>query len=137
MAAPAQPDAVQLLTVHGAKGLEARAVFVVDADPEPRAADSASLLVEWPVESPHPRGCAFVYSELRCAPSLEALRDREIEARRREELNGLYVAMSRARERLVFSATAPSAARRERSWWQRVEASQRCWQPALAAASRR
>ena len=31
----------------------------------------------------------------------------DLEARRREELNGLYVAMSRARERLVFSATEP------------------------------
>ncbi|MGH8797239.1 MAG: UvrD-helicase domain-containing protein, partial [Caldimonas sp.] len=121
VAAPAQRDAIQLHTVHGAKGLEARAVFVVDSDPEPKNGDSATLLVEWPVESSHPTLCAFVYSELNCPPSLEAVRDREFAARRREELNGLYVAMTRARERLVFSATEPFREGAEASWWQRVE----------------
>jgi ATP-dependent helicase/nuclease subunit A len=82
--------------VHGAKGLEARAVFLMDADPEPLNAASATLLVDWPVESMHPRCCAFVYSETYCAPSLEPVRDLEAAARRREELNGLYVAMTRA-----------------------------------------
>ncbi len=135
VASPAQLDAVQLLTVHGAKGLEARAVFVVDADPEPRAAESALLLVDWPVEAAQPLVCAFVYSELRCAPSLEPLRDREIQARRREELNGLYVAMSRARELLVFSATAPYQVPADRSWWQRIEGVAAPWQPALAGAA--
>ena len=105
--------------MHGAKGLEARAVFVVDADPEPRNADSATLLVDWPVDAPHPLVCAFVYSETFCAPSLEGLREREFAARRREELNGLYVAMTRAEERLCFSATEPSR-RVEPTWWERV-----------------
>jgi ATP-dependent helicase/nuclease subunit A len=120
VAAPARADAVQLLTVHGAKGLEARAVFVVDADPEPRNADSATLLVDWPVDAAHPRTCAFVYSETTCAPSLEGLRERELAARRREELNALYVAMTRAEERLFFSATEPSR-RVEPTWWERIE----------------
>ena len=121
VAAPVQRDAVQLHTVHGAKGLEARAVFVIDADPEPRNAESATLLIEWPVEATQPTHCAFVYSEVHCPPSLEALRDREFAARRREELNGLYVAMSRARERLVFSATEPFRTGSDLSWWMRVE----------------
>ncbi|MEP7056675.1 MAG: UvrD-helicase domain-containing protein [Caldimonas sp.] len=119
--APTRDDAVQLLTVHGAKGLEARAVFVMDADPEPQNPESATLLVDWPVESAHPLRCAFVYSETNCAPSLERLRERELAARRREELNGLYVAMTRARERLCFSATEPYRPVDEPSWWRRVE----------------
>jgi ATP-dependent helicase/nuclease subunit A len=118
--APLAPDAVQLLTIHGAKGLEARAVFVVDADPEPRNAESASLLVDWPVDHAAPRTCAFAYSETRCAPSLEALRDAELAAREREELNALYVAMTRAEERLVFSATEPYRALPGPSWWARI-----------------
>ena len=49
MRAPARADAVQLLTVHGAKGLEARCVFVIDADPiEPREA-KPGVLIDWPV----------------------------------------------------------------------------------------
>jgi ATP-dependent helicase/nuclease subunit A len=55
-----QPDAVQLLTIHGAKGLEARVVFVMDSDPEPQNPDTATLLVDWPAESEHPLRCAFV-----------------------------------------------------------------------------
>ena len=122
VAAPAQADAVQLLTIHGAKGLEARAVFVMDADPEPQTTETATLLVDWPVEAEAPRRCAFVYSEAACPPSLAPVLEAEKQARQREELNGLYVAMSRAKERLVFSATEPS--RRPTvgmSWWERIE----------------
>jgi ATP-dependent helicase/nuclease subunit A len=128
VAAPAQPDAVQLLTVHGAKGLEARVVFVMDADPQPLNADTATLLVDWPVSEPAPRRCAFVYSESRGPPALaDALADEQRE-RQREELNGLYVAMSRARERLVFSRTQPSRSSAS-SWWPRVQDRCSAWQP--------
>ena len=119
--APVQADAVQLLTVHGAKGLEARVVFVMDTDPQPRNADSAALLVDWPVDAAAPVRCAFVYSEARCPPSLQALLAAEVAARQREELNGLYVAMTRAKDALVVSATAPSRNAGPPSWWQRLE----------------
>ncbi len=118
--APVQADAVQLLTVHGAKGLEAKVVFVMDADPQPKNPDTATLLIDWPVESDHPQRCAFVYAESACPPALLPLLEAERAARRREELNGLYVAMSRARERLVFSATEPSRRALEPAWWARV-----------------
>ena len=130
VAPPAQPDAVQLLTVHGAKGLEARVVFVMDADPSPRKAETTTLLIEWPVESEAPSRCAFVYSEAACAPSLEGLLSAEMQARDREELNGLYVAMSRAKEQLVFSATEPHRAAPRAPWWARVEPLATRWVPA-------
>jgi len=120
-AAAAHADAVQLLTVHGAKGLEAQVVFVMDADPEPKNPDTATLLIDWPVEAEAPRRCAFVYAEAQCPPSLVAVLDAERAARRREELNGLYVAMSRAKQRLVFSATEPSRRAAAASWWDRIE----------------
>ena len=130
VAAPAQPDAVQLLTVHGAKGLEARVVFVMDADPSPRKAETTTLLIDWPVESEVPLRCAFVYSEAACAPSLDGLLATEMQARDREELNGLYVAMSRAKERLVFSATEPHRVAPRAPWWARVEPLATAWEPA-------
>jgi ATP-dependent helicase/nuclease subunit A len=126
---PSHPDAVQLLTVHGAKGLEATVVFVMDADPEPKTTETATLLVDWPVESEHPRRCAFVYSEAGCPPSLAPLLDAEMQARRREELNGLYVAMSRAKERLVFSATEPSRRASGLAWWDRLGTVAKEWSP--------
>lgn len=117
----AHPEAVQLLTVHGAKGLEARAVFVMDADPAPPQQESATLLVDWPVDSSHPVCCAFVASMGRCPPSLKGLLERERQAQAREELNGLYVAMTRAAELLVFSRTEPHRASAAPSWWARMQ----------------
>ena len=58
----AREEAVQLLTIHGAKGLEADLVCVVDADPEPPPPESSLLLVDWPTEAAHPRQVAFVAS---------------------------------------------------------------------------
>ncbi len=129
---PALADAVQLLTVHGAKGLEAEVVFIMDADPESQKADHTTVLIDWPVDSPAPTTCAFVYSESRCPPSLTTLLARERAAREREELNGLYVAMTRARECLVISSTerrqasasswaAGSAGAAYANWWQRLQ----------------
>jgi ATP-dependent helicase/nuclease subunit A len=93
----------------------------MDADPELQNPETATLLIDWPVEAEHPRRCAFVYAESACPPSLDGVLEVEMAARRREELNGLYVAMSRARQRLVFSATeplrrSPAAA----PWWDRI-----------------
>ena len=89
---------MQLLTVHGAKGLEARAVVLVDTDPPPPQAERATLLVDWPVADPAPRRVAFVASPSRLPDSLIDAWVLEEQARAREEINGLYVAMTRARE---------------------------------------
>jgi ATP-dependent helicase/nuclease subunit A len=135
VAAPADAQAVQLLTVHGAKGLEARVVFVMDAAPEAQPDDTATLLVDWPVASAAPRRCAFLAAESRPPGTLAALMANEQAARRREELNGLYVARTRARERLVFSHTEPFRGDDEApSWWQRVQPSTTSWRPRRAAS---
>jgi ATP-dependent helicase/nuclease subunit A len=128
-AAAGPADAVRLLTVHGAKGLEARAVFVADSDPEPRPPDRATLAIDWPVDAAAPRRVAFVRSEAHVPRSLQPLMNAEFAARAREELNGLYVAMTRAREWLVFGHTEPHRRAPGRSWWQRVEALAAPWVP--------
>lgn len=116
---PAELDAVQLLTVHGAKGLEAQVVFLMDADAAPARAESATLAVDWPVHAATPERVAFLASESRCPPSLMDLLDEEHQQRAREELNALYVAMTRARSLLVISRT-PGRRASETSWWAHV-----------------
>ena len=134
--ASAPSAAVQLLTVHGAKGLEARAVVVADADPEWRAPGRGVVLVDWAVEDAAPNRVAFLRSESRIPFSLHSLWAREVEAAAREELNGLYVAMTRAREWLVFSRTEPRLRPAGRSWWQRVDGCAERWTPdAMVAAA--
>jgi len=132
----ARADAVQLLTIHGAKGLEARAVFVMDAQPEAQPGETATLLIDWPVSATRPRRVAFIAAETRCPASLRALLADEQAARQREEVNGLYVAMTRAKERLAFSRTPPWTAGSALSWWHRIEGLASAWTPALVAAPR-
>ncbi len=117
----ADPQAVQLLTVHGAKGLEAKVVFILDGDAGPARAETATLAIDWPVEAAAPRRVAFVASESKPPPALVELLDEEKRQRQREELNALYVAMTRARSRLVISRTVSARAPAVPTWWSRLQ----------------
>jgi len=116
----AVPDAVQLLTVHGAKGLEADAVLMLDCDAPPPRAQTMGVLVEWKGSDSAPTRFVFMASEKTPPGCATALLEEEQRARHREELNGLYVATTRARERLVLSSVQPARAN-ESSWWSRLE----------------
>jgi len=127
-------EAVRLLTIHGAKGLEAEAVLLLDTDTPPRSADSMGVLVDWPGESAEPHRFVFLVSESRppacCAEALQVEKD----ARHREELNALYVALTRAKTTLAMSSIAPHR-NAPSSWWLRLQGLAAEWsQPALKAA---
>ena len=117
----AAPGVVQLLTVHGAKGLEAQEVLLLDAAAGPPRGAGASVLIDWPGAERAPRRLVFLASGSKPPPSLEDLAQQEADAQAREELNALYVAMTRARQRLVLSGITPHA-QPPSSWWQRIEA---------------
>ena len=112
-------DAVQLLTVHGAKGLEASVVLLLDTDAQEPPAQSMAVLIDWPGQAEVPRQFIFLSSESRVPPSARHAMEMEQRARQREELNALYVAMTRARQTLVLSSVQPRSAQ-EGSWWQRL-----------------
>lgn len=117
--AAVNPHAVRLLTIHGAKGLEADAVLLLDTDTPERVADSMGVLVDWPGQARAPRKFVFLISETRPpACAAQTLADEQL-ARRREELNALYVALTRARNTLALSSIEPHRAA-DKSWWQRL-----------------
>ncbi|HNT85886.1 MAG TPA: UvrD-helicase domain-containing protein [Ottowia sp.] len=116
----AAPGVVQLLTVHGAKGLEADEVLLLDAAAGPPRGNGAAVLIDWRGAEPAPRCLAFLAQGGQPPPSLAALAQQEDQAQAREELNALYVAMTRARQRLVLSGITPHA-QPASSWWQRIE----------------
>jgi ATP-dependent helicase/nuclease subunit A len=117
--AVAESAAVRLLTVHGAKGLEAPVVLLLDTDTASARAETMGVIVDWPGEEETPRRFSFLASESRPpACNAEALAEEQA-ARRREELNALYVAMTRAQRELVVSSVQPRNPV-EGSWWQRL-----------------
>jgi ATP-dependent helicase/nuclease subunit A len=114
-------NAVRLLTIHGAKGLEADVVLILDADAASEKSKTMSVLVDWPGEAATPVSFVFLSREKLPAPSVSEALDKEKKARQREEINALYVAMTRAKQQLVISSHQPQYAAGE-SWWQRTQA---------------
>jgi ATP-dependent helicase/nuclease subunit A len=112
-------SAVRLLTIHGAKGLEAKAVLLLDTDTAERNAASMSVLVDWPGQALAPQKFVFLISESKPPACAKDTLAAEQAARQREELNALYVAMTRAKTTLAVSSIEPY---REApgSWWQRL-----------------
>ena len=113
-------QAVRLLTIHGAKGLEAEAVLLLDTDTPARAADAMGVLVDWPGEAAAPRKFVFLVSETQPPACAREALAAEQAARQREELNALYVAMTRARRTLAISSIEPHRSTTD-SWWQRLQ----------------
>ena len=131
--ASSTPDAVRLLTVHGAKGLEAPLVLLLDTEAQLGRRDSMGVLIDWPGEAPAPQRFVFLVSETHpsdcCVDAVAA----EQNARAREELNALYVAMTRARTQLVLSSVAPARSAAAPSWRSRIAAHARPLEPGDAA----
>jgi len=112
-------QAIRLLTIHGAKGLEAETVLLLDTDTPQRNADTMGVLIDWPGEAAWPLKFVFLSSESKPPACAVRALDAERQERQREELNALYVALTRARNTLAISSIE-SYRVAEKSWWQRL-----------------
>jgi ATP-dependent helicase/nuclease subunit A len=124
---PGQPaNEVRVMTVHGAKGLEAPVVIVADATADPAKLGRTPLTLDFEIVP------ASTVPLLRPRKEERSLRFSEIierdEARDlQEHWRLLYVALTRAADRLIVSGVAPKAkkdgsdARPENCWHRVVE----------------
>ena len=116
-------DEVRVMTVHGAKGLEAPIVFLPDTCTTASAARGPGSLAPLPeMRRPSGAGTPFVWP-IKGASQLEPLRASNAAraARETEERNRLlYVAMTRARDRLYVAGFEGARGRAAGCWYDLV-----------------
>lgn len=109
-------DAVRVLTVHGAKGLEARVVFLADAarlpasNKEPRVIASDGAVIWAPAKAASPR-------------TILQMREAARAAQLNEYRRLLYVAMTRARDRLYVTGWCGEKGPSPDCWYAMIERS--------------
>jgi ATP-dependent helicase/nuclease subunit A len=113
-------DAVRIYTVHESKGLEAPIVWLLDANAEKNNRDGGDVLLDW---SPHDERPAHfsLYADLASSGKKRAkLFEQEAAQQAREEMNLLYVAMTRAQQALIVSGCQSGKENRKASWYERI-----------------
>ncbi|HZT93950.1 MAG TPA: UvrD-helicase domain-containing protein [Gaiellaceae bacterium] len=105
-------DAVRLLTIHAAKGLEFKVVIVADAGRD-RVPPSPDEILALPDGRFGFRVADPVSAKRRGAFDYEAVKEARQAAERAERLRLYYVAMTRAKERLIVSGSVDLGSERE------------------------
>jgi ATP-dependent helicase/nuclease subunit A len=103
--AHAAGNAIRMMTVHGAKGLEAPIVCLVDANAGPGPSATYEPLIEWPPGADAPAHFSMLTVKDEIGAGRDNVQRVNREAADREELNLLYVAMTRAQQCLIVSGS--------------------------------
>jgi ATP-dependent helicase/nuclease subunit A len=112
-------NAVRIDTVHGAKGLEAPVVWLIDTAAGPDPGKSYDALVDWPTDAPAPRRFSLWPRKDGRSSAQRAAAAVEEQYAARENLNLLYVAMTRAQQALIVSGSR-GARPTPGSWYEKL-----------------
>ncbi|MDH4286896.1 MAG: PD-(D/E)XK nuclease family protein [Gallionella sp.] len=119
-------DAVRIYTVHESKGLEAPIVWLLDANAEKRNKEGNDVLLDWPTDALQPLHFSLYADQGSRCKKRAPLFEQDAAQQAREEMNLLYVAMTRAQQALIVSGNSKGADKEENkpspSWYDRIAA---------------
>jgi len=119
---PGQPaNEVRVMTVHGAKGLEAPVVILADATTDPAKVGRTPITLNFPISGVGVAPLLRPRKEERFSPFAELIAYQEGRDLQ-EHWRLLYVALTRAADRLIVAGVAPKKDRPENCWHRKVEA---------------
>ena len=110
-------NALRIYTVHEAKGLEAPIVWLLDANDTRQKTDSYGVLLDWQPTAPRPAHFSLFGDKHRRGAKRAPYFDADEAYAKREEMNLLYVAMTRAKQALIVSGNGEPT---ESSWYGRI-----------------
>jgi len=110
-------DAVRILTIHSAKGLEAKIVVMLDANHSESMKDRIGVLCQWPLQAGEERHFSvFGKKDQRGAARDRFFAQEEAQATQ-ENWNLLYVAITRAKQVLIVSGVQNGKKQPAPSWY--------------------
>jgi len=109
-------DSVRVMTVHAAKGLEAPIVFLPDACSAPHARNDPKL-IDLGADAGDPPLIVWATKKSDDSPPIAAARQKARDAAAGEHRRLLYVAMTRAAQRLVVAGYEGLRPRPQDNWW--------------------
>jgi len=117
-------NALRIYTVHEAKGLEAPIVWLLDANDTRSRNDGYGVLLDWPTNAARPVHFSLYSTQAAHGSTRLPLFEAEENYARREGMNLLYVAITRAKQALLVSGNGRSAEaeqkKNELSWYDRI-----------------
>ena len=123
----AQADArfVRVMTIHGAKGLEAPFVFMMNTNTIKTKEDSCGVLFNWSIGQDYPHGLVTYAKDFK-TDIVQTWLNAEEEIKNKEKWNLLYVGMTRAKQCLVISGLGKKSTKHQtnglniNSWYERL-----------------
>ncbi len=119
-------DAVRIYTVHESKGLEALIVWLLDANADKKNNEGNDVLLDWPTHKQKPSHFSMYADKASRGKKRAPLFEQDAAQQAREEMNLLYVAMTRAQQALIVSGNSKGEDKEEKkkalSWYDRIAA---------------
>ncbi|MBI5007470.1 MAG: UvrD-helicase domain-containing protein [Nitrosomonadales bacterium] len=115
-------DAVRIYTVHESKGLEAPIVWLLDANAEKKNRDGSDVLLDWPTHEAQPLHFSLYTDQASRGKKRVPLFEQDAAEQAREEMNLLYVAMTRAQQALIVSGNQGAREAKQVTWYARIAA---------------